>query len=89
MMRKSTFKECSFCGRRINSLGYARHKAKHRDEQKMPETFEEYKKTVKAVSMYYPSLKRNKGKFNESYLRAAFDAGQNAVFCCNSMTEVT
>lgn len=50
--------------------------------------FDAFKRKVANESKHYPSLKKNNGEFNEQFLKAAFDAGQSARECCNSMTEV-
>lgn len=51
--------------------------------------FEDFKHKVARESRYYPYLKKEKGQFNETFLLAAFEAGQTPKDCCNSMTEVT
>lgn len=50
-------------------------------------SFDDFKRLVANESKKYPSLRKHKGAFNEEFLKAAFDAGQSARECCNSMTE--
>lgn len=52
-------------------------------------TFQDFKTAVANASKRYPSLKRRNGRFNVSFLKAAYKSKMSAVDTCNSMTEVT
>lgn len=77
--------ECCLCGKDKSITNIRHYNWLRIPRDKI--TFDDFKTAVAKESKKYPSLRKHKGKFNEGFLKAAFDAGQSARECCNSMTE--